>query len=124
MRPPTPPSPSCRTLRPALGARPLESLLLLLLSKRKHRTNKKCIQRNFLSYLTISRDNLFKHPQTLPPALDHGGTGWSSASSSTALPSRSLPLPLSTSPSPSPPPFFFFPVFMTFTHFLFNEKKN
>lgn len=77
-----------------------------------------------LSYLTISRDNLFKHPQTLPPALDHGGTGWSSASSSTALLSCSLPLPLSTSPSPSPPPFFFFPVFMTFTHFLFNEKKT
>lgn len=38
--------------------------------------------------------------------------------------SLSLPLPLSTSPSSSPQPLPFFSVFMTFTHFLFNEKKT
>lgn len=88
----------------------MESLLLLLLSKRKHRTNKNRIQRNLLSYLTISRDNLFKHPQNLPPGFrPRSGPRWSSTSTSTALlsPSPSLSFSLSTSPSPSSPPFFF-----------------
>lgn len=86
-------------LRSALGAQLLESLLLLLLSKRKHRTNKNCIQRNFLSYLMISRNNLFRHPQNLPPSFRRRRGHWPECHRLVHCPSLSLSL----SPPSLPP---------------------
>lgn len=136
MRPPTLPSPSCRTdASPGPGS-PTIGVTAATASLQKKTQNQ---QKTHSTQPPQLPDDLTRQPlqaSSEPPrALDHGvDPSWRSTSSSTAL--------LSPSPSPShslfypPPPTpslylsfsfspsLFFSVFMTFTHFLFNEKNR